>query len=230
MQMQSQHIVRSSLHDILVNHLRELILNGELRPGDKIPEQRLCERFGVSRTPMREAVKVLAAEGVIRLQISRGAIVAQTTPEEIEDLFPIIAALESVAGKQACERATDEQILGLRRLHDEMLEQYASGQESAYLRNNRAVHEALFDMAGNATLSSTYQQMLTRIHCIRFVVGKSREHWKQAIDEHEAIVDALEKRDGKRLGELLNAHVNGTAVRTSQEYIRRANTADKTAA
>jgi DNA-binding GntR family transcriptional regulator len=230
METQSQHIVRSSLHDTLVTHLRELILNGELLPGDKLPEQKLCERFGVSRTPMREAVKVLAAEGVLRLQISRGAIVAETTAEEIEELFPIMAALESVAGEQACKRATDEQIARLRHLHDEMIAQYASGQESAYLRNNRAIHEALIEMSGNATLSSMYQQMLTRIHCIRFVVGKSSEQWKKAIDEHEAIVDALEKRDGKRLGELLKSHVNETAVRISQEYIRRVPSTDKTAA
>jgi DNA-binding GntR family transcriptional regulator len=230
METQSQHIVRSSLHDTLVTHLRELILNGELRPGDKLPEQKLCERFGVSRTPMREAVKVLAAEGVLRLQISRGAIVAETTAEEIDELFPIMAALESVAGEQACKLATDEQIARLRRLHDEMIAQYASGQESAYLRNNRAIHEALIEMSGNATLSSMYQQILTRIHCIRFVVGKSSEQWKKAIDEHEGIVDALEKRDGKRLGELLKSHVNGTAVRISQEYIHRVPSTDKTAA
>ena len=109
-QLASQRIVRSSLHDTLVSHLRDLIMRGDLRPGDKLPEQKLCERFGVSRTPMREAVKVLAAEGVLRLVINRGAIVAETTPQEIEELFPIMAALEAVAGEQACRNATPAQV------------------------------------------------------------------------------------------------------------------------
>ena len=80
----SQRIVRSSLHDTLVSHLRDQIMRGDLRPGDKLPEQKLCERFGVSRTPMREAVKVLAAEGVLRLVINRGAIVAETAMQALD--------------------------------------------------------------------------------------------------------------------------------------------------
>lgn len=221
MDMHPQHIVRNSLHDTLVSHLRELILKGELRPGDKLPEQKLCERFGVSRTPMREAVKVLAAEGVLRLVINRGAIVAETTPAEIEELFPIMAALEAVAGEQACRNASDEQVAQLRVLHDAMIRHYAAGEEAAYLRHNRLIHEAIVEMTGNATLSGMYQQILTRIHCVRFTIGKSGEQWKKAIAEHEQIVAALERRDGALLAELLKAHVLDTTVRITQDYINR---------
>ena len=227
MEPHSEHIVRSSLHDTLVSHLRELILKGELRPGDKLPEQKLCERFGVSRTPLREAVKVLAAEGVLRLLINRGAIVAETTPEDIEELFPIMAALEAVAGEQACRNATDAQVRRLRQLHDEMVAHYQSGQESAYLRHNRLIHEAIVEMTKNATLAGMYQQILTRIHCIRFMIGKTEDQWKQAIAEHEQIVTALERRDGKLLAELLKAHVLETTVRISQDYINRVPAADR---
>jgi DNA-binding GntR family transcriptional regulator len=227
MEHHSEHIVRSSLHDTLVTHLRELILKGELRPGDKLPEQKLCERFGVSRTPMREAVKVLAAEGVLRLLINRGAVVAETTPEEIEELFPIMAALEAVAGEQACRNASDAQIARLRRLHDEMVAHYQAGQESAYLRHNRLIHEAIIEMTKNATLAAMYQQILTRIHCIRFIIGKTGDQWKQAIAEHEQIIAALERRDGRMLAELLKAHVLETTVRISQDYINRVPAADR---
>jgi DNA-binding GntR family transcriptional regulator len=227
MERHSEHIVRSSLHDTLVTHLRELILKGELRPGDKLPEQKLCERFGVSRTPMREAVKVLAAEGVLRLLINRGAVVAETTPEEIEELFPIMAALEAVAGEQACRNASNAQIARLRQLHDEMVAHYQAGQESAYLRHNRLIHEAIIEMTKNATLAGMYQQILTRIHCIRFIIGKTGDQWKQAIGEHEQIIAALERRDGKRLAELLKAHVLETTVRISQDYINRVPAADR---
>jgi DNA-binding GntR family transcriptional regulator len=225
--MHSQHIVRSSLHDTLLIHLRELILKGELRPGDKLPEQLLCERFGVSRTPMREAVKVLAAEGVLRLQINRGAIVAETTPEDIEELFPIMAALEAVAGEQACRNASDVQVAHLRHLHNAMISHYEAGEEAAYLRHNRLIHEAIVEMTGNTTLAVMYQQILTRIHCVRFTIGKTVEQWRKAIAEHEQIVTALEQRDGKLLAELLKAHVLDTTVRITQDYINRLSTAGR---
>ncbi|RZA15415.1 MAG: GntR family transcriptional regulator [Lysobacteraceae bacterium] len=228
--MHPQHIVRSSLHDMLVSHLRELILKGELRPGDKLPEQMLCERFGVSRTPMREAVKVLAAEGVLRLQLNRGAIVAETTPQDIEELFPIMAALEAVAGEQACRKASDAQIAQLRALHNAMVGHYEAGEEAAYLRHNRLIHEAIVEMTGNATLAGMYQQMLTRIHCVRFTIGKTVDQWKKAIAEHEQIVTALEQRDGARLAELLKAHVLETTVRITQDYINRLPAAGRDAA
>lgn len=230
MDMHPQHIVRSSLHDMLVSHLRELILKGELRPGDKLPEQMLCERFGVSRTPMREAVKVLAAEGVLRLQLNRGAIVAETTPQDIEELFPIMAALEAVAGEQACRKASDAQIAQLRALHNAMVDHYEAGEEAAYLRHNRLIHEAIVEMTGNATLAGMYQQMLTRIHCVRFTIGKTVDQWKKAIAEHEQIVTALEQRDGARLAELLKAHVLETTVRITQDYINRLPAAGRDAA
>jgi DNA-binding GntR family transcriptional regulator len=218
----SQHIVRNSLHDTLVAYIRELIMQGELRPGDKVPEQQLCERFGVSRTPMREALKVLAAEGVLQLVINRGAIVAHTTQEEIEELFPIMAALESVAGEYACKRATARDIARVRKLHDEMIAHYKAGKESAYLRNNRAIHEAIFELAGNATLAAMYQQLLTRIHSIRFVIRKSSKHWEDAVREHEQIIAALEARDGPRLGQLLKEHVTGTTVGIAEASINKA--------
>ena len=226
----TQRIVRDSLHDVLVLHIRELIMQGELRPGDKVPEQQLCERFGVSRTPMREALKVLASEGVLRLMLNRGAIVAETTQTEIDEIYPIMAALEAIAGEQACKHATDAQIAGLRKLHDEMMAHHSAGEEAAYLRNNRAIHEAIIDMAGNATLKTVYQQMLARIHCIRFVVGKTGEQWEAAIREHEEIIVALEQRDAARLGTLLKDHVTGTTVRISQDYLERMPSADRVSA
>jgi DNA-binding GntR family transcriptional regulator len=225
-----QPIVRDSLHDVLLMHIRELIMQGGLRPGDKVPEQQLCERFGVSRTPMREALKVLAAEGVLRLMPNRGAIVAETTQTEIDEIYPIMAALEAIAGEQACRQASDAQIAALRKLHDEMIAHHAAGREAAYLRNNRAIHEAIIDMAGNATLKTVYQQMLARIHCIRFVVGKTHEQWNRAIGEHEAMIVALEQRDAARLGRLLKEHVTGTTVRISQDYRERMPSADRISA
>ena len=206
---------------MLVGQLRRMITAGELRPGQKIPEQALCERFGVSRTPLREALKVLAAEGILQLLPRRGAVVARLTQDEIDELFPVMAALEGLAGELAARRATDAQIAEAEALHQRMMAQYRKGDEPAYLRANRAIHEAIFEMAGNATLRLLYQQILTRIHSCRFVVRKSAENWRRAVEEHEQIMAALAARDPRRLGSLLRRHVTGTTASIAREAVAR---------
>jgi DNA-binding GntR family transcriptional regulator len=204
-----------------------MIVNGELRPGDKVPEEELCARFGVSRTPIREALKVLAAEGALQILPHRGAVVAGITEAEIEELFPIMASLERLAGALACRRASDRDIARVRKLHDAMAERYRAGDEAGYLRHNRLVHEAIFDLASNETLASFYQQILTRISACRFTLRKDAGHWRTAMDEHEAIISALEMRDAARLADLLDAHVNVTTSEIARAAIeRRANSSD----
>ncbi|PTQ13034.1 GntR family transcriptional regulator [Sphingomonas oleivorans] len=219
---EATQIPRQSLHDALTPSLRGMILGGELKPGAKIPERQLCERFGVSRTPLREALKVLAAEGLIELLPQRGAIVAQISAEDIEELFPIMAALEALAGELACERATDADIARIRALHDQMMESYRIDDEDNYLRLNRLVHEAIFDIARNDTLAAMYQQILMRIHAHRFIVRKSEANWKSAVEEHEQIMEALAARDKRRLSRLLRKHVTGTTARIARESVERA--------
>lgn len=219
--MPSSPIIRHSLHESLVAPLREMILQGELRPGEKVPEEQLCERFGVSRTPIREALKVLAAEGVLQILPHRGAIVARITEEQIEELFPIMASLERLAGLLACARASDDDIARVRALHDAMMGHFEKDEEAEYLRHNRLIHEAFFAIAGNATLSAYYQQILTRIHACRFVVRKSRYHWAAAVEEHKAMIEALEARDAPRLGALMERHVMGTTAGIARAFIER---------
>lgn len=207
-----QPLLRQSLHETLVAPLREMILKGELRPGEKVPEEELCLRFGVSRTPIREALKVLAAEGVLQILPHRGAIVAEITEAQIAELFPIMAALERLAGSLACANASDRDIARIRKLHTMMMAQYRAGNESAYLQHNRLIHEAIFEIAGNETLFALYQQILTRINACRFILRKSAAHWERATKEHEAILKALEARDAPRLADLLEKHVSETSV------------------
>ncbi len=214
-------LMRQSLHETLVAPLRQMILDGELRPGDKMPEEELCARFGVSRTPIREALKVLAAEGVLQILPHRGAIVAQITRAQIDELFPIMAALERLAGGLACAHASDREIARIRKLHDATMAHYRAGNEAAYLQHNRLIHEAIFDAAGNDTLSAFFQQILTRINACRFILRKNAEHWQRAMQEHEEIIKALEARDGPRLAELLDAHVSVTTAEIARAGIAR---------
>ena len=178
-------------------------------------------RFGASRTSVREALKVLAAEGTLQLLPHRGAIVARMTEAEVEEFLPVMAALEQTAGELACRRASDEEIARFRAMHEEMLAHYEAREEAPYLRLNRALHEALFEMADNATLSAMYQQLLSRIHAFRFIVRKRQRDWEDAVEDHRHILAALEARDGSQLGAILKEHVAGTTTRIARDSLEQ---------
>lgn len=200
-------IVRKSLTDELVARVRDMIIAGELEPGSKVPEAELCARFGVSRTPMREALKVLAAEGLVVLALNRGASVAKITQQEIDELFPIIGALEALAGEAACARISDQDLARLERLHADMLTRFHDGDWIGYSKLNRRIHETIFEASGNAALAALYQQLLVRIHAVRFVAKKTPARWQQAIDDHEQIMIALRMRDGTAIARILRQHL-----------------------
>jgi DNA-binding GntR family transcriptional regulator len=212
---------RRSLHDELLEGIRDMILEGKFKPGDKIPERALCEHFGVSRTPLRESLKALAAEGLVQLVPNRGAIVALITEKEIDELFPILGALEALAGELVCQRAEEADLRALRAIHEEMVEHFHRGEESAYRRLNRQFHQALFDIGGNNALSELYQQLLGRIHLIRFLVDKKETDWKKAVEDHERIMSALEARNGARLAAILKMHLTETAAELSRQSLSR---------
>jgi DNA-binding GntR family transcriptional regulator len=209
---QGVRIERRSLHGELVTEIRRMIVERALVPGDKIAEQALSLRLGVSRTPLREALKVLAAEGLIQLLPNRGAVVASITAKEIDELFPILGALEALAGESAVRNATDADVARLRELHDTMIVHYRKNEELPYLKLNRQFHEELFHLAGNDALMEIYRQVLVRIHSVRFIVKKSASEWRAAVDDHERIIDAIEARDPRRLAAVLKTHMTETAA------------------
>jgi DNA-binding GntR family transcriptional regulator len=220
-------IVRPSLHNELVQRVRDLVIEGHLKPGQKVPEAELCRTLGVSRTPMREALKVLAAEGLLTLLPNRGAIVAKITAEEIDELFPIMGALEALAGRLACARITDKELAAIRRDHRQMVAHYEHGAWMPYIKLNRAIHEAIFAASGNAALAALYQQLLIRTHSVRFVAKKSEARWREAIEDHERIMAALDRRDGDGLAHVLTEHLEHKA-QTMREVMAQNDTAAAT--
>jgi DNA-binding GntR family transcriptional regulator len=202
-----QPIARASLHDELVARLRDLVVEGELTPGMRVPERALCERFGVSRTPLREALKVLASEGFLHLLPNRGATVTSLTVADMDEVFPVMGALEALAGELACARITDEQIAEVRALHYQMVLHYARKELPQYFRLNQRIHELIMDAAGNATLSRMYRGLAGRIRRARYVANMTKARWDQAVEEHEAILLALSQRDAARLGRILKQHL-----------------------
>jgi len=191
--------------------LHTMLVGGELHPGDKINERALCDRFGVSRTPLREALKVLASEGLVILAPNRGARVAQITRQEVDELFPILGALEALAGELACIKITDAEIDAIRSMHEAMLRHYERGEAPEYLKLNRAIHDAIFSAAHNSELTQLYHSLLVRTHSVRFIARKSPARWKEAVDDHIHIMAALTARHGNLLGTLLKDHLKHKA-------------------
>jgi DNA-binding GntR family transcriptional regulator len=191
-----------------------MIVEGELAPGERIREQAVCDRIGLSRTPLREAMKVLAAEGLVNLQPNRGATVSDPGPVDIADTFRVIGALEALAGELACARVNDKEVAEIRVLHYQMALHQARGELREYFRLNQRIHEALVKLSGNNVLIETHRQLGGRIRRQRFAANRSSGRWEQAMQEHEQILEALAARDGTRLGEILRIHLDNklTAV------------------
>lgn len=210
-------ITRVTLHDELVARLRDLIVEGELAPGARVPERALCERFGVSRTPLREALKVLASEDLLDLLPNRGATVARVTLADLDEMFPVMGALEALAGELACAHITDEQIAEVRALHYQMVLHYTRKELPPYFRLNQRIHELIMDAAGNATLTRMYRGLAGRIRRARYLANMSTARWDSAVAEHEAILLALSERDAARLSRILKQHLHnkGETVRES---------------
>ena len=200
-------IPRRSLHDELVERLRRRIVEGELAPGEKISEKRLCAAYEVSRTPLREALKVLAREGLVVLTPHRGAHVSMLTVADLEQTFPVIGALEALAGELDSKLATDAEIAEISMLNMEMATAHRNRDRPNYFRLNQRIHEALARAARNPTLDAMRETLNGRVSQARYYANISTPRWDQAMKEHDAILAALKARDGERLGRLLKAHL-----------------------
>jgi DNA-binding GntR family transcriptional regulator len=198
---------RTTLHDEVAGKLREIIYNGELAADSRVDEKHLCERLGISRTPLREAIKVLAREGWVYLVPNRGARVARLKPEDIDEIFPIMGALESVAGEAACRYITKEGITEIRALHYQMALHHTRGERSEYFNLNQQIHENILEAANNPSLIQVYKSLTARIRRARYTTSISQDQWDEAMAEHEKILKALEERNGPELGELLKVHL-----------------------
>ncbi|MBI3936458.1 MAG: GntR family transcriptional regulator [Betaproteobacteria bacterium] len=189
-----------------------MIVQGELAPESKLNERVLAERLGISRTPLREAIKYLASAGLVELAPNRGAKVAPLKPEKVKEIFVVLGALEALAGDLVCRNANDADIAEIRALHYEMLAHHARGDLAAYFRCNQRIHLKLVERAGNATLAQVYGSLNAYVLRARYIANLSRGRWDKAVKEHEEILDALVRRDGARLKLLLRDHLANKLV------------------
>jgi DNA-binding GntR family transcriptional regulator len=212
-------IQRRLLHDELADRLRGLITAGDLPPGGKINERELCGRFGVSRTPLRESLKVLASEGLVTLRPNRGAVVSALTLAELEEVFPIMGALEALSGEIACRHISDGEIAEIRTLHERMVEHWKRQELPPYFRLNQRIHEAILEATRNETLQTLYRSFSGRLISARYIANMSTERWAQAVAEHEGILAALAARDGATLAAILKEHL-ANKLETVKDWLR----------
>jgi DNA-binding GntR family transcriptional regulator len=215
-------IGRRPLHEEAIDRLRDLIIQGQLAPGSRLNERLLCERLHISRTPLREAIKLLATEGLVTLLPNRGAQVAPLEPGRLAETLEVMAALEGLAGELACRNASAERIAEIRALHAEMVEMHARGDLVSYFRYNQAIHLKIVEASGNATLGNTYRQLNANVLRARYMANLSRERWDEAVREHEQILAALEARDVSRLRLLLHDHLAHKLASVSQAVVKAA--------
>ena len=198
---------RGALHRETADRLRDMIFAGELEPGARVIEIALSRRLGVSRTPLREAFRALTAEGLLEPLPRRGARIASLTAELVDELFPIMGALESLAGELACRHVTDAEIAEIHAMHGQMAEHHARGDLDSYFRLNQRIHETIMTATRNPTLNRIYLGLAGRVRQARKAANLSPARWNEAMDEHTRILAALERRDGESLALLLRHHL-----------------------
>jgi DNA-binding GntR family transcriptional regulator len=198
-----------SLHGEILSRLRDFIVEGNLTEGARIPERQLCEMFGISRTPLREALKVLASEGLVDLLPNRGARVRELGRQELAELFDLMGGLESLAGRLACERITPSEFNEIEHLHHQMYRFYLNRELPDYFRCNQLIHDKIVAAARNSALSSAYLSLAGRIRRVRYAanLAQKRDRWGEAMREHEVILDSLRRRDGRELSDSLFRHL-----------------------
>ena len=200
------------LHETVVDRLRDMIVHGELEAGTKLNERVLGETLGTSRTPLREALKYLASEGLVDLLPNRGAIVAPLEAERVKQTFAVMGALEALAGELACRNASDADINEIRALHFQMLAHHARRELGDYFRLNQEIHLRIVDAGGNEPLAEMYRSLNAHVRRARYMANLSHERWDKAVREHEEILDALTRRDGMTLQRILRDHLANKLV------------------
>lgn len=205
----SAQIARIPLHEEVTNRIRDMIVESRLAPGERIQEMQLAQQLGVSRTPIREALKVLTSEGLVELLPLRGAIVKVFTDKDARDMLDVIALLEAFAGERACH-ADAQRIDAVIAMHRRMRVLYDKRQRLEYFVLNQQIHEALIALADNEALSQTHATLSKRMRSLRYSGNSGPANWAAAMAEHDTMIAALERRHGPALAQAMREHIQNT--------------------
>jgi DNA-binding GntR family transcriptional regulator len=207
---------RRGIHEVVRGAIRDRVLDGRLAAGSRIDEKALCEQLNVSRTPIREALKVLAAEGLIELLPNKGSRVIGNSATRIRHLFSVIASLERLAAELVCKTASDKELKVLREMHTAMETFFHARNRHEYFELNHKIHESIIALTRNPELVRAHAELMIRARSPRFIAITSVDRWNESIKEHALLTGALELREARFAGEILFRHV----VKTGEAYIQ----------
>jgi DNA-binding GntR family transcriptional regulator len=196
------------LHNKAIEKIRKMIVDGDLKPNTRINEKEICESLGISRTPLREALKSLSIEGLVTLLPNRGAWVTEISNEDMINLFSLMGALESLAGELAVDRATDKEIDDISELHYQMMNSYHKKDIPEYYRLNKAIHWSIVEASRNDHLKQVYMITGAKINRVRFLVPMDLQGWNSAVLEHECMLNALKRRDRDTMALIMKKHLD----------------------
>lgn len=200
-------IAPTALYQEVAERLRQRIFAHELTPGTWIDEQKLAEQYGISRTPLREALKVLASEGLVELRPRRGCYVTEISQQDLDDIFPLMAMLEGRCASEAVRRMSPADLAGLKDIHEQLESAARDGRIDAFFEANQEFHRRIQEASGNRWLLSVIQDLrkvlkLSRLHSLSL-----EGRLEQSLEEHRGIVAALTAGDAERAEKLMHDHL-----------------------
>lgn len=200
------------LRDVVFHTLREAILKGDLKPGERLMELQLAEKLGVSRTPIREAIRMLEQEGLAVTMPRKGAEVAKMTLKDMEDVLEIREALDELAVKVACTRITEEQLQKLRNSAARFEESTKTGNLKSIAEEDVSFHDIIYEATGNPKLVNLLNNLREQIYRYRVEYLKDSSNYPILVREHQAIIDALKEKDEQRVVTAMHEHVSNQAA------------------
>lgn len=220
--------IPSRSSDAVVDHLGRAIAEGRLIAGSRLVETELAAALGVSRTPVREAISILAAEGLVTISPRRGARVADLTPKSVSDVFTVRAALEGLGARLAIGHCSRSDAAKLRTLNESMRRDVKENQGKLFFDLNEQFHRGVATLAGNEYLASLQQTAATRSFRPLFLNLSNLDHFAASVDDHAALLEALLHRDAEAADRVMQAHILAAqqeALRLVHDFSRRSSEA-----
>ena len=204
----NDHPPGSTIAEAIRSQLERAIVTGDMRPGERLDEQEIADRFGVSRTPVREAIRALAASGLVDVRQRQGATVGTIDIPRLIEMFQVMAELEGLCGELAARRITREEKAHLQTLHERLVDAGDRVSPLEFYEINREFHEAIYDAARNSFLAEQTRALRTRVGAYRRQVTYLPGRVASTIREHAAVIDAICRHDGEAARRALRDHVN----------------------
>lgn len=195
------------LRDVVFNTLRQAIIKGELKPGERLLEIQLADKLGVSRTPIREAIRKLELEGLVTMIPRRGATVAGITRKHLQDVLEIRRALEQLATELACQRMCDDEVQTLQSLQSKFNDNIDTDDAFLLANIDEKFHDTIYQATHNERLVSMLENLREQMYRYRLEYIKNRSKRDLLVKEHNQIIEAIKKKDSDVAKEIINSHI-----------------------